>query len=137
VVEVAGGQATSHLGNYEDFLRAKGGEGHSSLRVETTTVSRTTPVADDKAVRIASHAERKATQRETQRREKQLAEVEARIAGLEEQVAGLVTEMQDPAMATDHARLYPLIERHGQMQAELDAAMARWEELQAEAGEAG
>ena len=135
VVEVAGGKAHSHLGNYEDFLRAKGGEGHSSLRVETTVVNSFAPAAGDKSARIASHAERKAAQREVQRREKQLAEVEARIAELEEQVAGLVTEMQDPAMATDHARLYPLIERHAALQAELDTAMARWEELQEENGD--
>ena len=39
VVEVAGQRATSYLGNYEDFLRVKSGEGdgsHSSLRVEQT-----------------------------------------------------------------------------------------------------
>ncbi|MHB8709144.1 MAG: ABC transporter C-terminal domain-containing protein [Desulfuromonadales bacterium] len=45
--------------------------------------------------------------------------------------------MQDPVMATDHARLYPLIDRHAALQAELDEQMARWEELQEEAGAAG
>ncbi len=137
VVEVAGGAATAYLGNYEDFLRAKGGEGHSSLRVETTVAARSAPVADDKAARIASHAERKAAQREAQKREKQLAEVEARINELEEQLAELVREMQDPSMATDHARLYPLIERHEERKVELDACMLRWEELHEQLGEAG
>ncbi|NJC87783.1 MAG: ABC-F family ATP-binding cassette domain-containing protein [Desulfuromonas sp.] len=137
VVEVADAAATAYLGNYEDFLRAKGGEGHSSLRVETTATAGIVPVADDKAARIASHAERKVAQREAQRREKQLAEVEARIADLEGQIADLVTEMQDPAMATDHARLYPLIDRHDGLQRELDVCMARWEELHETAGEAG
>jgi ATP-binding cassette subfamily F protein 3 len=137
VVEVASGEATAYLGNYEDFLRAKGGEGHSSLRVETTVASRPVPVADDKAARIASHAERKAVQREFQKREKQLAEVEARIAALEEALAELVKEMQDPAMATDHTRLYPLIDRHGALQAELDKCLAQWEALQEEAAAGG
>jgi len=137
VVEVSSGAATAYLGNYEDFLRAKGGEGHSNLRVETTLVARSVPVAEDKAARIASHAERKAAQREAQKREKQLLEVEARISELEEQLAVLVREMQDPAMATDHARLYPLIERHEAMKAELDACMLRWEELHEQIGEAG
>jgi ATP-binding cassette subfamily F protein 3 len=137
VVEVAGGQATAYLGNYEDFLRTKGGEGsgHSSLRVETTATLK--PVADDKSARIASHVERKAAQREAQRREKLLAEVENRIADLEEQLAVLVKEMQEPAMATDHARLYPLIDRHSALQAELDEKLLHWEELHTAAGEAG
>ena len=134
VVEVAGGAATAYLGNYEDFLRAKGGEGHSSLRVETIAAVKAGPVADDKAARIAGHAERKASQREVQRRERQLAETEARIAELEGQLAVLVREMQDPLMATDHARLYPLIDRHAALQAELDTAMVRWEQLHDEAG---
>ncbi|MCM2265928.1 MAG: ABC-F family ATP-binding cassette domain-containing protein [Desulfuromonadales bacterium] len=136
VVEVANAAATAYLGNYEDFLRAKGGEGHSTLRVETTTVTKAVPVADDKSARIASHAERKASQRDAQRREKRLLEVEARIAELEALLAGLVGEMQDPAMATDHARLYPLIDRHDTLQRDLDEQMALWEELQEQDGAA-
>ncbi|TLM65730.1 MAG: ATP-binding cassette domain-containing protein [Deltaproteobacteria bacterium] len=137
VVEVAGGAATAYLGNYEDFLRARGGEGHSSLRVETTAAAKDAPVAEDKAARVAAHAERKAAQREAQKRERQLAEVEARIAELEAQLAVLVREMQDPALATDHARLYPLIDRHEALKSELDAAMTRWEALHEEVGETG
>jgi ATP-binding cassette subfamily F protein 3 len=140
VVEVAGGAATAYLGNYEDFLCAKGGAGvagHSSLRVETTTAVTSAAPAPDKSVRIASHAERKAAQREAQRREKRLAEVEARIAELEAQLAALTRELQDPAMAADHARLYPLIDRHGALQAELDDCMAQWETLQEEAAAGG
>jgi hypothetical protein len=99
-------------------------------------VAKAVTVADDKSARIASHAERKAGQREARRREKRLAEVEVRISELEAQVAGLVGEMQDPVMATDHARLYPLIDRHGALQAELDECLAQWEALQ-EAAAAG
>jgi len=135
VVEVANAAATAYLGNYEDFLRAKGGAGHASLRVETTVVASSAPMGEDKAARIASHAERKAAQREAQKREKQLAEVEARISELEGQLAELVALMREPSMATDHQRLYPLIEEHGAVQAELDLCLARWEELHETAGE--
>ena len=133
VIEVANGAATAYLGNYEDFLRARGGDGHSALRVETTSTAKVEPLGEDKAARVAAHAERKAAQREAQKREKQLAEVEARISELEEQLAVLVKAMQDPALATDHARLYPLIDRHEALKNELDAAMARWEALHEEA----
>jgi ATP-binding cassette subfamily F protein 3 len=138
VVEVAAGAATAYLGNYEDFLRARGGEGHSALRVETTQTVKCAPaVTEDKAARVAAHAERKAAQREAQKRERQLAEVEARIADLEGQLAVLVKEMQDPALATDHARLYPLIDRHAALQADLDVQMAAWEELHEQVEDVG
>jgi len=138
VVEVSGGTATAYLGNYEDFLRAKGGGGgvHSTLRVESAAAARS-DVGGDKAARLASHAERKAAQREAQRRDRRLLEVEARIAELETQLAELLRQMQDPAMAVDHARLYPLIDRHAVLQDELDEQLRSWEELHEEAGETG
>ncbi|HKL26137.1 MAG TPA: ABC-F family ATP-binding cassette domain-containing protein [Desulfuromonadales bacterium] len=137
VVEVAGGRATSYLGNYEDFLRAKTGQGdpsHSTLRVEQAG-SRPGPTASQgKADRRASHAERKAVQREAKRRLRQLTDVEARITELEGELAELTTEMQDPAMAVDHGRLGKLIDRHADLQSELDDLMVRWEQLQQAVG---
>jgi ATP-binding cassette subfamily F protein 3 len=106
------------------------------LRVESAAAARS-EVGGDKAARLASHAERKAAQREAQRRERRLLEVEARIAELETQLAELLRQMQDPAMAVDHARLYPLIDRHAALQADLDEYLRSWEELHEEAGETG
>ena len=77
-----------------------------------------------------SHAERKAARREEQKRQKQLAEVEERITVLEQQLAELVGEMQTPAMAVDHTRLGKLVDRHADLQADLDECMTRWETLQ-------
>ena len=57
-------------------------------------------------------------------------DVEARIARLEEDIARLTKEMQDPALAVDHARLGKLVDRHVEMQEELDTLMLRWETLQ-------
>ena len=57
-------------------------------------------------------------------------EVEKKIEILEQELAELVAEMQDPAMAVDHARLGPLIDRHAELQGELDNCLERWEALQ-------
>jgi ATP-binding cassette subfamily F protein 3 len=130
VVEVAARRATAYIGNYEEFLRSKSGEGdlsHSSLRVEAR--------ADDSAQagktgRMVSHAERKAAKREEKKRQKELSEVEARIEILETEIAELTIEMQAPAMAVDHARLGKLIDQHAELQAELDTCMETWEALQ-------
>ncbi len=133
VVEVAAQRATSYLGNYEDFLRVKSGEGdgsHSSLRVEQTGAKGTSAPLQSKSSRVLSHEERKATRREEQKRQKKLTQVEEQIEVLEQELTELTTEMQDPAMAVDHARLSPLIEKHSLLQEELDGCMERWETLQ-------
>jgi len=140
VIEVADGNAVSYLGNYEDFLRAKKGEGdatHSALRVEQAGPGALQGGGSGKAARVASHVDRKAAQREEKRRRKQLEEVEARIDELEGQLAELTREMQDPVMAVDHGRLGKLIDRHADLQSELDECMARWEHLQQETIAAG
>jgi len=132
VIEVAACRATSYLGNYEDFLRAKAGEGdltHSTLRVEQER-ARGRATAPGQTTETLTYAERKAVRREEQKRRKELADVEARIARLEEDIARLTKEMQDPALAVDHARLGKLVDQHADMQEELDTLMLRWETLQ-------
>ena len=133
VVEVVGRRATSYLGNYGEFLRSKSGEGdlsHSSLRVEQARSKSSSSESQDKTSEVLSHAERKAMRREAQKQQKQLVEVEQRIEVLERELAELTTEMQDPAMAVDHARLGKLIDKHTELQAELDNCLERWETLQ-------
>ena len=131
VVEVAVRRATSYLGNYEDFLQYKSGEGdlsHSTLRVEQIHTEES--AQNGKIGRLVSHAERKAARREEKKRQKELAGVESRIEALETEIAELTVKMQDPAMAIDHARLGKLIDQHAELQAELDRCMKTWEALQ-------
>ena len=131
VVEVAARRATSYLGNYEDFLQYKSGEGdlsHSTLRVEQIHTEES--AQNGKIGRLVSHAERKAARREEKKRQKELAGVESRIEALETEIAELTVKMQDPAMAIDHARLGKLIDQHAELQAELDRCMKTWEALQ-------
>ncbi|MGW8312795.1 MAG: ABC-F family ATP-binding cassette domain-containing protein [Desulfuromonadales bacterium] len=133
VIEVAGHRATSYLGNYEDFLRAKSREGdasHSSLRVEQALSRNSVSHAGAEPSGAVAHAERKAARRREQKQRKQLAEVEEKIEALEGQLAELTTEMQDPIMAVDHARLGKLVDRHADLQEQLDECMAHWETLQ-------
>jgi ATP-binding cassette, subfamily F, member 3 len=132
VVEVGGGQAVSYLGNYEDFLRAKGGEGdrsHSLLRVETTTVALDAS-SEDRQGRRRAHADRKDAQRAEQRRLKESAEVEEQITSLEEQVQELEMKMADPELYRDPQRWREVSGLHGDLQQRIAALYQRWEELQ-------
>jgi len=131
VVEVAARSATSYIGNYGDFLRSKSLEGdlsHSAVRVEQIRTDEAAQAG--KTRRLVSHAERKTARREEKKRQKKLAEVESRIEALEKEIAALTVRMQDPALAVDHARLGKLVDQHTELQAELDACMELWEDLQ-------
>lgn len=131
VVEVAAHRATSYIGNYGDFLQSKSGEGdlsHSALRVEQARTDESAQAGG--TGRPVSYAERKAARREEKKRQKKLAEVESRIETLENEIGELTVEMQDPAMAVDHARLGKLVDQHSELQAELDLCMGLWEDLQ-------
>jgi ATP-binding cassette, subfamily F, member 3 len=132
VIEVGGGQAVSYLGNYEDFLRAKGGEGdrsHSALRVEATSAA-STPQADDREERRRAHAERKDAQRTEQRRLKESAEVETQITVLEEQLQEVEKGMADPELYRDQQRWREISDLHGDLQQRIGLLYQRWEELQ-------
>ena len=52
------------------------------------------------------------------------------VCDLERELAELTAEMQDPAMAVDHTRLGKLIDKHTELQSELDDCLERWETLQ-------
>jgi ATP-binding cassette, subfamily F, member 3 len=132
VIEVGGGQALSYPGNYEDFLRAKGGEGdrsHSLLRVEAVNATAGS-LPDDREERRRIHAERKDAQRAEQRRHKEAAEVEEQITALEERLQALEKEMADPELYGDQQRWRAVSAAHSDLQGRIALLYERWEELQ-------
>lgn len=136
VIEVNAGRTTSWLGNYEDFLQAKGLQGdtdHSELRVEQLGSAAPVKVAgDDRDARLRAHAERKETQRSEQKRLKEIADVEARIAEREGEVVALEALMADPELYHDATRWKEISNRHELLKDEVNNLFERWETLQAE-----
>ena len=132
VVEVAGGLAASYFGNYEDFLRAKAGEGdasHSSLRVETAAAAQSdAPV--DKEERKRGHEERREAQKAERRRQKALTELEESIERLEADLTEIEAQMADPLLYQDAERWREISNRHRVLQDEIAGLYSRWEELQ-------
>ena len=140
VVEVAGGAATSHLGNYEDFLAAKaaaGEGGHSAQRVETLAAATAAAAGADKEERRRQHEERKEAQRLEKRRQKELAELEAELEVAETELAEIEQAMADPALYADGERWRQSSARHGELKERVDALYRRWETLQEQAAAAG
>ncbi|MDY0268900.1 ABC-F family ATP-binding cassette domain-containing protein [Trichloromonas sp.] len=137
VVEVKAGRIDSCLGNYEDFLRWRAGQGdlsHSRQRVELGAVAAMAEGAD-KEERKRGHEERKEAQRLERRRQKELLDLEAKIEQREEELLTLEGRMADPELYRDAENWRRTSAEHGQLKEEIEAFYARWEELQEAAPE--
>jgi len=133
VVEVGGGKISLYLGNYEDFLRAKGAQGdcaHSVLRVEARDQGDAGAAPAGKEERRRAHEERKEARKVERRRQKELAEVEGQIEAREAELAETEADMADPDMYRDPTRWREASARHQALQEDIASLYERWEELQ-------
>lgn len=136
VIEVNNGMITSWLGNYEDFLRAKGLQGeseHSELRVEQIGEAATAQSSgDDKDARLQAHATRKESQKNENKRLKEVADLETKIADGEGAIAALEAQMADPQLYQDAGRWREISTQHQELKDVVNDLFERWEVLQAE-----
>lgn len=135
IIEVGDGQAVSHLGNYEDFLRSKAAGGdisHSSERVEQRQSA--TASGDDNAFAssVATYEDRKVAKREERRRQKQLAEIETFIEVAEHNMAQLEAALADPQLYEDPQRSRQIAEDYEVLQTEIADLYQQWEALHLE-----
>jgi len=134
IVEVKDGRIESCLGNYEDFLRWRAGQGdlgHSRQRVELgATVAAAVPENADKEDRRRGHEERKESQRLERRRLKELSDLEEKIETQEGLLQELEERMADPELYRDGENWRRVSQEHGRLKEEIEALYARWEELQ-------
>lgn len=133
VLEVGNGSATSFLGNYEDFLRAKQGMGdtsHSEKRVEQKLCCDEKGSAPDKNSRIQAHAARKERQRQEQKRLKELARIERTIEKYESRLKELERTMSLPESFQDQELWKQLSQDYSCLKEQLDEAFSVWEGLQ-------
>ena len=133
IIEVGQGRIVSYPGNYEDFLRAKGGGaegGHSALRVESRGEATAAPAAVDKEDRRRGHEERRDMQKQERRRQKDLADVEAQIESQETELAELEQTMAEPELYRDADRWREISGRHRELQESIAVLYERWEALQ-------
>ncbi|MEJ2698663.1 MAG: ABC transporter ATP-binding protein, partial [Desulfuromonadales bacterium] len=132
VVEVGCGGIASFIGNYEDFLRARGGgcDGrHSVLRVETKACAETPSASEDKEERRRQHEARREAQKAERKRQKELTEVEEAIAEKEAEQAELERLMADPELYQDAESWRATSDRYTALKEDIDDLYGRWEEL--------
>jgi ATP-binding cassette subfamily F protein 3 len=132
VVHVEGGEALNYPGDYE-YYHWKRSQEAEQQQLE--------------ADQSPSEGSEKLTRKERKRREaelrrekaaamgslkKDLASVEEEIATLEEEKETLQAQMADPTLYEDANKAQAVARRDAQVDAALEQAMARWEEIAAE-----
>jgi ATP-binding cassette subfamily F protein uup len=118
------GTVGEYVGGYSDWLRQR-------PQAATAQAMPAKTAAPAKPEPAAAQAKRKLGYKEA----RELELLPARIAALEQQLAALAAQMNDPAFYQRDANA---VAAHGaglaQLQADLDAAYARWEQLESAAG---
>jgi len=122
------GKVGDYVGGYSDSLRQRPAPAQSAAAVAkaSATAVPAQPVAATPAAAEAAPAKRKLSFKDA----RELEQLPARIEQLELDVEGLTSAMNDPAFYTrSSAEVTAHTQQLAKVQAELDAAYARWEEL--------
>lgn len=125
ILELTGQTLIPYLGNYDYYLEKK---------EELTNVYAPQIIAAQAAEAAPSEnklswQQQKELQAAQRKKENQLQRVETRIAELEEQIEQLDTQLSDPEIATNAAKLMELTNARTECEAELDTLMEEWETL--------
>ena len=114
------GRVGDYVGGYSDWLRQRPATAQVAVAARPAEKPAATPIAE------AAPAKRKLSFKDA----RELEQLPAKIEQLEQDVEGLTAAMNDPAFYTrSSAEVAAHTQKLGKVQAELDAAYARWEEL--------
>ncbi len=119
------GRVGEYVGGYSDWLRQRPQPAMASARAAGDK-----PAATAAAQTTGAAAETAAKRKLGYKEQRELEQLPARIETLEEQVEAMTTAMADPSFfARDAAAVQADTQKLAATQAELDAAYARWAEL--------
>lgn len=131
ILDLTEGQFVSYVGNYDYYL-----EKHDTVMaaIEASTPQNTD--ADNTAAAKAAESEvkldwkaQKEEQARLRKKENDLKKCEEQIARLEARVSEIDTEMSDPAIGTQVAKLQELSKEQAACQKQLEKLYEQWEEL--------
>ena len=131
ILDLTEGQFVSYVGNYDYYL-----EKHDTVMAAIEASTPQSADADNTAATKAAESEVKSdwkAQKEEQARlrkkENDLKKCEEKIAELEARISEIDTEMSDPAIGTQVAKLQELSKEQTTCQEQLEKLYEQWEEL--------
>ncbi len=133
ILEVAGHNVRSYIGDYSDYLRAKGREGTADVAGPGARAKPAPRKSDaktlDKAERMRQRKQQKTKQREQQKHQRRIKELEKSIMQVEDQEKVLEQQMADPKTANDYPRLMDLENERQALGKNLEKLYQEWEDI--------
>lgn len=131
ILDLTEGQFVSYVGNYDYYL-----EKHDTVMAAIEASTPQSVDADNTAATKAAESEvkldwkaQKEEQARLRKKENDLKKCEEKIAELEARISEIDTEMSDPAIGTQVAKLQELTKEQAACQEQLEKLYEQWEEL--------
>ena len=131
ILDLTEGQFVSYVGNYDYYL-----EKHDTVMAAIEASAPQNADADNTAATKAAESEvkldwkaQKEEQARLRKKENDLKKCEEKIAELEARISEIDTEMSDPAIGTQVAKLQELTKEQTACQEQLEKLYEQWEEL--------
>ena len=131
ILDLTEGQFVSYVGNYDYYL-----EKHDTVMAAIEASTPQSADADNTAATKAAESEvkldwkaQKEEQARLRKKENDLKKCEEKIAELEARISEIDTEMSDPAIGTQVAKLQELSKEQAACQKQLEKLYEQWEEL--------
>ncbi len=131
ILDLTEGQFVSYVGNYDYYL-----EKHDTVMAAIEASTPQSADADNTAATKAAESEvkldwkaQKEEQARLRKKENDLKKYEEKIAELEARISEIDTEMSDPAIGTQVAKLQELSKEQTTCQEQLEKLYEQWEEL--------
>ena len=131
ILDLTEGQFVSYVGNYDYYL-----EKHDTVMAAIEASAPQSADADNTAAAKATESEvkldwkaQKEEQARLRKKENDLKKCEEKIAELEARISEIDTEMSDPAIGTQVAKLQELSKEQATCQEQLEKLYEQWEEL--------
>ena len=131
ILDLTEGQFVSYVGNYDYYL-----EKHDTVMAAIEASTPQSADADNTAATKAAESEvkldwkaQKEEQARLRKKENDLKKCEEKIAELESGISEIYTEMSDPAIGTQVAKLQELSKEQTTCQEQLEKLYEQWEEL--------
>ena len=131
ILDLTEGQFVSYVGNYDYYL-----EKHDTVMAAIEASTPQSADADNTAATRAAESEvkldwkaQKEEQARLRKKENDLKKCEEKIAELEARISEIDTEMSDPAIGTQVAKLQELSKEQTACQEQLEKLYEQWEEL--------
>ena len=131
ILDLTEGQFVSYVGNYDYYL-----EKHDTVMAAIEASTPQSADADNTAATKATESEvkldwkaQKEEQARLRKKENDLKKCEEKIAELEARISEIDTEMSDPAIGTQVAKLQELTKEQAACQEQLEKLYEQWEEL--------